>query len=231
MTTAIRKTPALLAGVCPVERAKDLRTVGISVSTRMDSISEGDTLFRPDGAFVVVRTQHDLRRTGSRVTLRDLEGTTLRTIAYDPSCWVSRLELLPVTAVSIHPGDIVLYGANGAPEQSVAAIRHNHGWARTAAPWALYSDGEVSLHIREGKARVIRDTLLGGAEPRRRMPLGSVVACQDVKALEPTVWVRTGPDYWVSSSRGVSASDTMIHYELERGTYHVVWIPEPRGIQ
>jgi len=40
------------------------------------------------------------------------------------------------------------------------------------------------------------------------------------------VWLRTGEDFWVSNTRGVTASDLMINYELDRRTYHVVRIPE-----
>jgi hypothetical protein len=224
VTIPIRKAPACVAGVSPSERAKDLRRIGGSVNVRMDSLVEGHVLFRPEGAFVVVRPQHESRRNGLRVTIRDLETPTIRSIPYVPDGWVSRLELPSATTLGIHPGDVVLY-PHEAPERSVAAIRHNSGWARTAAPWAPFSDGEVVLHLAENKAQIIRNALRPGVERRKRLPVGTVVACRNVKAPEPTVWIRTAPDYWVSSNRGAMASDLMINYELDRTTYHVVWIP------
>jgi hypothetical protein len=227
VTIPIRKAPAHAAGVSPSDRAKDLRRVGGSVNVRMDSLTEGHVLLRPEGAFVVVRPQHESRRNGLRVTIRDLENSTIRSIPYVPDGWVSRLELPSVTTLGIHVGDIVLY-PHEAPERSVAAIRHNPGWARTAAPWAPFSDAEVVLHIREDKAQIIRNALRPGMQRRKRLPVGSVVACRSVKAPEPTVWIRTDSDYWVSSNRGVTASDLMINYELDRRTYHVVWVPGVR---
>lgn len=227
MTIPIRKAPAYAAGVSPSERAKDLRRVGGSVNVRMDSLTEGNVLLRPEGAFVVVRPQHELRRNGLRVTIRDLENSTLRSIPYVPESWVSRLELPSAITLGIHSGDVVLY-PHEAPERSVAAIRHNSGWARTAAPWAPFSDAEVLLHMAEDKARIIRNALRPGMERRKRLPVGSVVACHNMKAPEPTVWIRTDSDYWVSSNRGATASDLMINYELDRRTYCVVWVPGVR---
>lgn len=223
MTIPIRKAPAHVAGVSPSERAKDLRRVGGTVNVRMDSLVAGNVLLRPEGAFVVVRPQHESRRNGLRVTIRDLENSTIRSIPYVHDGWVSRLELPSALTLGIHPGDIVLY-PHEAPERSVAAIRHSSGWARTAAPWAPFSDAEVLLHMSEHKAQVVRNALRPGVERRKRLPVGTVVACRNVKAPEPTVWIRTSPDYWVSNNRGVTASDLMINYELDRRTYHVVWI-------
>lgn len=222
------KTPAGLAGVSPSQRVKDLRRIGGTFTVRMDSLTEGDILLRPERALVVVHTRHDARALGQRVLLRELEGTTLRSIPFVPQSWVTRLEIPFATTAGLTPGTIVLYPAQQ-PEHSVVTIRHRAGWARTAAPWPLFSDGEIALHLREDRARIIRSTLLRGVRRRRRMPLGTVVACRNLSNPEPTVWIRTGPDYWTGSTRGVTASDAMMNYELDRRIYHTVWIPEDHG--
>lgn len=221
----MRKTPAKSAGVSPFQRAKDLLKIGGSVGVKMSALYEGDVILRPEGAFVVVRTHHDIGDNGRRMMIRDLEGTTVRSIPFASESWVNRLTIPSALTLGINPGDVVLY-PNGAPQRSVAAIRHNVGWARTAAPWTPLSDGEILLHIREGKARVVRDALRTGVESRQRMPMGTVVACRNLEAIEPTVWIRTGMDYWVGSNRGLTASDAMISYELGRHVYQTVWIPE-----
>lgn len=190
----------------------------------MDSITEGSVLMLPTGAYVVLRMQHDVRRNGCRVLLRDLEGASLRSIPYTPDAWIVVLQL--PDQVEMQLGDIVLYPGS-APERSLAAIRHHSGWMRTAAPWPPFSDVEVCLHISEARARFVRSSVSPqGARRRRKIPLGTVVASRDVHVTEPTVWVRTGEDFWVGSNRGVTASDLMINYELDRRTYQTVWVPE-----
>lgn len=196
----------------------------------MRDLSEGGVIFLNSRAYVVLSTQYDLRRSGARLMLRDLEGATLRSIPYTASGWVPRLQLPPYIAEgeglwTIQHGDIVMYPSN-TPEYAVVAIRHHYGWLRTSAPWAPFSDAEILLHLQEGRVQVIRSSLRRGVQPLPQYPTGSVVACRDARAPEPTVWLRTGEDFWVSNTRGVTASDLMINYELDRRTYHVVRIPE-----
>jgi hypothetical protein len=196
----------------------------------MQDLAEGDVLILPSGAYVVTSTQYSVRRNGHRITLRALESSSLHSIPYLATARVTRLSIPPQVAEgeglwTIQAGDIVLYPGTS-PERSVAAIRHHYGWLRTSAPWSPISDAEILLHVQEGRAHVIRSSLRGGTQPLLHYPLGSVVACRSTKAPEPTVWVRTGDDYWVSNTRGVTASDLMINYELDRTTYHVVWVPK-----
>lgn len=229
MIAAIRKTPVEGTGVAPSPRVKMLRSIGTCTGVPMQDLAEGDVLILSTGAYVVMNTQYSVRRNGRRITLRELESSRLHSIPYLPDARVSRLKLPAQVAEgeglwTIQAGDIVLY-PHSSPECSVAAVRHHYGWLRTSAPWSPFSDAEILLHVQEGQARVIRSSLRGGAQPLPHYPIGSVAACRSAKTPEPTVWVRTGDDYWVSNTRGVTASDLMINYELDRRTYHVVWVP------
>jgi hypothetical protein len=232
--TAIGKTPATAAGVLPHQRARALRALGTVVSAKMSTLVEGNILLMPRRAYVVLHTEYDLRRKGARLVLRDVEGAAIRTLPYEPDGWVTKLDL-PAEITEgdglwvIRPGDIVLYPGDG-PEHAMAAIRHHHGWMRTVAPWSPLSDAEVVIHLQEGRLEVLRSSLRRRAtSPRSIYPLGSVVASRNLQTPEPTVWLKTGDDYWVSSVRGVTASDVMINYELMRNTYHVVWAPKETG--
>lgn len=232
--TVIPKTPASAAGVLPSAKVRALRTIGTSVSTTMDSLTQGTVVLLAAGAFVVLRTEHGLRCKGDRLVLRDVDGAALRTIRYEATGWVTKLELPSEVAEgeglwTIQPGDIILY-PGCAPERAVAAIRHPGGWMRTAAPWTPYSDAEVILHLREGRIRVLRSARhQAGTNPRKTYPVGSVVASRSRATAEPTVWLKTGDNYWVSNTRGTTASDVMVNYELKRRTYHVVHAPERTG--
>jgi len=227
--TAIRKTPASAAGVSPSQRTRMLRSIGTCSGISMKDLAEGDVLLLSGNAYVVMKMTYGVRRSGGRLPLRTLESSVIHTIPYLANAQVTRLNLPPQIAEeeglwTIQPGDIVLYPGSS-PEDSVAAIRHHYGWLRTAAPWPPTSDAEILLHVQDGRARVIRSSRRGGTQPLLHYPVGSVVACLNTKVTEPTVWVRTGDDYWVSNARGVTASDLMINYELDRRTYHVVWVP------
>lgn len=226
MITAIQETPAQEAGVSPSERAKVLRSIGACVSVQVDDLVQGNVLMLPHGAFVILRKQRVINSHGGRIVMRALEGASLHTMSYTDFTWVPRLELpTEVTedgkSWTIRTGDVVVY-----PRENVAAIRHAHGWMRTAAPWSPYADAEVLLHLREGRAQVVRSAVREEIPARTTFPVGGVVACRDRGLLEPSVWVRTADDCWTGSIRSVTASDLMIRYELKRGTYQAVWVPE-----
>lgn len=230
MISTIRRTPVSAAGVSPSQRVKLLRSIGVCAQVKMSDLTEGNVILLPNGAFVVQRTHYDLRRRGARLTLRDLDGASVRSIPFSADAWVTQLQIPAQVAEDeglwiIQNGDIVIYPGEQS-HNSVAAIRHHDGWQRTAAPWAPLSDAEILLRVQDGTARVIRSALRKGVPPLLHYPVGSVVASRDTKVLEPTVWIRTGDDFWTSNSRGATASDLMINYELDRRTYHVVWVPE-----
>lgn len=228
MTVITAEAPAKKAGVSPSQqRYQALRSIGSCVTVRMDDISEGQVVLLRNKAHVVLR-KNEIRGNGRRTFLRTMEGASVHSVPFMPESWITRLQLpLEVTdgegRWTIQQGDIVLYPGD-TPEHAVAAIRHHFGWLRTAAPWAPFSDAEVILHVYEGRARVVRNATHQGAQPLRKYPSGSVVACRQID--EPTVWVRLDNDLWVSNTPGVTASDLMINYELDRRTYHVVWVPE-----
>lgn len=223
MNAVIGKPSVTTSGILPSQRAKVLRSIGATVNVKMDALVEGSVLMLPAGACVLLRAQYDARRNGRRILLRKLESSSVHSIPYDPGAWVTTLEL--PSEVKMELGDIILYPGN-ASGGAVAAIRHHFGWMRTGAPWTPFCDVEVCLHVQERRAQFIRSALHGGVRRSKKLPLGSVVACRNLNAAEPTVWIRTDEDYWVSSTRGVTASDLMINYELDRRTYHVVWAPE-----
>lgn len=230
MNSTMRETSATAAGVSPSQRVKVLRSIGTCTAVKMKDLAEGQVVVMPNRACVVLSTSYELRHNATRLMLRDLDGSSVRSIPYIADGWVTQLRL-PARVTegeglwTIHPGDIVLYSGQ-TPAHAVAAIRHHGGWMRTSAPWAPLSDAEILLHIQDGRARVIRSSLRRGTQPLLHYPVGSVVACRDTKTVEPTVWIRTGDDYWASNARGTAASDLMINYELDRRTYHVVWVPE-----
>lgn len=223
----IGKTSAVLAEVIPSAR-DELKGIGVFANARMGKLTEGVVVLVGGAPYVVLRTEHDTRRRGSRsrMIVRVMDGASVRSVPYDTAAWMTRLTLSADMADLIRLGDIVRY-PGALPEHGMVAIRQQHGWMRTAAPWAPYADAEVLLHLREGRATVLRSALCSAAiPPRGHYPTGSVVACRDLKTTDPTVWIRTGEDYWVSHIRGVTASDVMINYEVDRRTYHVVWVPE-----
>ncbi len=231
MITAIRKAPATAAGADPSPRIKALRSVGVCSNVQMSKLEEDDIIIIRDIALLIVRIESIGRPTGTRLVMRQLESDVIRSLKYDPASWITQLQIDPaLTGAGSHwavqPGDIVRYPQSPGLWPA-AAIRHDHGWRRTSAPWMPLSDLEVTLHLIEGRAHAVRNALhITGAPARSVYPVGTLVACRDARAREPSVWIRTGEDYWVSNSRGATASDLMINYELERGVYHVPYIPE-----
>lgn len=187
----------------------------------METLVEGSVLMLPTGAYVLLRARYDVRRSSPRMLLRELETAFIRTMPYSAQSWVSTLRLSDQT--DLRAGDIALYPGQ-VPEDAVVVIRGLSGWMRTAAPWTLSCDAEMCLHLLEGRARIINRVPCAAGGRRGDLPLGSVVACRDTA--DSTVWIRTREDYWVSSTRGVTASDLMINYELDRRIYQTVWVPE-----
>lgn len=225
-TTAIRKAPVTEAGALPSPKIEALHSVGESSNVRMSVLVLGDVVLLRGIALTIVRMDYNGRRAGARLILRELESDTVRSLQYDPDSWITRFRLSSSsTDRPIRIGDIVLYPGL-TPGRSVAAIRQGRGWFRTCAPWMPQTDMEVALHLAEGRAEIVRS--VGHTIGRRRRPLypsGTLVACRDSRMREPTVWLRTDEDYWTSNSRGATASDDMINFELERRTYHVPYIP------
>jgi hypothetical protein len=210
----------------PHEAGALLLNLGTPVSVHMADLTEGDLVLHVDGPYVVVRTAGSRLRSNRHLLVRDVDGSTLRNVLKVPDAWVRRLELPEATMSQFKPGDVVRYLGSTVAETTAAAIRHHAGWSRTVGPWLPMCDLEILVHLSQGRALVVRSTLRPGEDRRRRMPVGTVVATADRKLRDPTVWIRTGRDHWAGSARGLTASDVMINYELDRGTYETVWIPE-----
>lgn len=236
MTTAAVRPPVnsggrpLSGGSSRTLSANSLRKLGRFVRVRQAVLVEGDIVFHENSAFCIVHKDTMIRR-GSLMTLRELGSNIVRRVRFDPRGFISLLRLPDVIEGQfgewkIHPGDVVAYSAVR-PEETVLAIRHRFGWYRTAAPWLPLTDAEVLLDLRERRAFMTRSSARpGGLDPRRVFLPGSAVATRDTTVAEPSVWVRTGEDYWVSNSRGAAISDQMVRYELRRGTYQFLNLPE-----
>jgi hypothetical protein len=229
MITAIPKARSRPGRTPGAQRVKTLRDLGTCTNVKMESLVKGNLLLLSGFVYVVLSPEED-RNGKDSLVLRELEHDTLRSLRYDPAAWVTQLQVSPQVVEHegqwvIQNGDIVLY-PGATPGQGVAVVRHPRGWIRTAAPWMPSSDAEVVLHVTEGRAKVVRSALRRPwIPPSPPYGTGCVVACRDIKLPEPTVWIRSGDDYWISSTRA-TASDSMINYEIQRGTYHVAWTPE-----
>lgn len=227
MTPDTKKAPVLATGASPFSLL-DLLSVGVRSPIRMGTLTEGDVVLHPDAPYVVVRTVGNRQRTSRYLLVRDVGSSTLRNVLNVPNSWVLKLELPEATMSHLNLGDVVLY-PGGPVEPLGAAIRSHNGWSRTLAPWTPACDVEILLHLQQQRAQIVRNFMTPGSERPYRMPVGTVVATRDLTVREPTVWVRTAPNYWIGSVRGLTASDLMINHELNRRIYETVWVPTPRG--
>lgn len=240
MSAVITRASASRAGARPVKgpstaertRLKVLaafKKIGIFSQTRMASVDEGDVISTQTGTFAIVRKESSCR--GSMMSVRNLLTRDIKTMKFDPLARLLRLHVEPVQQDkgrrwTITPGDVVLLLADS-PEAATALVRHSRAWMPTRAPWLPLSDAEVLLELREGRAAILRNSWRPGSVtmPERLHP-GMVVATRNRKEREPSVYIHTAPDVWVSNSRGAELSNKMIRFELGRGTYEVLKLPE-----
>lgn len=227
-----RRAPSEKGGARP-----SLETLGqicTYTSVGPQSLGERDLVLYANSAYCVVKKSSRFHR-GSYVTLRELVTNRARTVRIEPQVTLTRLDLKPVITGDfdgrwdnwkLGTGDVVLYPALF-PESSILAIRTGHGWLRTSAPWTPFADAEIVHDVMEGQAAMVRSnirTLVG--DPQSEFAVGSTVATKVGEWAEPSVWFRQSENHWVSNCRGIALSDQMIRYELERGTYQVLRIPE-----
>jgi hypothetical protein len=193
-------------------------------------LAEGDIILYQCSAYSVVKKASQIYR-GSYITLRELVTHSIRQVRIEPHVWLERLDMDETVSGLFTgtwarwkpaPGDVVFYSA-----LDVLAIRHSQGWFRTEAPWCPVQDAEVAHDLIEGQAMMVRSHLRRlAADPEGEFVVGSMVATRNLNQPDPSVWFRKSHDYWVTNSRGVALSDQMIRYELRRGVYQVLWLPE-----
>lgn len=207
-----------------------LRKLGSSTIRRQEALHEGDIVLRDGFGFCVLKKDPIVKR-GSKIVLRELGTNFVQSAQYQPKARISVLVLpdgvpTPQGLWKVLPGDVVIYP--GDPSKAlVAAIRHRHGWHRTAAPWQPMTDAEILLDLQASRAILVRSHLAqGGKDPRAPFSPGAVAASRNLNLPEPSVWVRTAEDFWASNSRGAAVSDQMVRYELDRGTYQILQLPE-----
>jgi hypothetical protein len=194
----------------------------------MESVQEGDIISTPEGTFCIVRKEHSFR--GSMMSVRDVVSRNVHRMRFEPKGWALRVKIEDVKDQgrnwTISPGDVVMLMADR-PKNAIILIRHTRVWMPSKAPWLPMGDAEVLLELREGRARVLRNSW-HPPEPKvpESLPLGTVVATKDRKDREPSVYLHSGPDLWVSNSRGANLSTAMIRYGLARRTYEVLKSPE-----
>lgn len=239
MTTAVSRASVPRTEARPVkapsrvERAKiksqnSFRKIGSYIRVQMESVQEGDVISTPEGTFCIVRKEHSFR--GSMMSVRNVVTRNVSRMRFEPKGWALRVKVESVKDQgrnwTISTGDVVMLMADR-PKNAVILIRHARAWMPTKAPWLPMGDAEVLLELKEGRARVLRNSW-HAPEPRtpESLPLGTVVASRDRKEREPSVYLHTGPDLWVSNSRGASMSTAMIRYGLARRTYEVLKPPE-----
>lgn len=240
MITAIPRASVTSAGARPVkgpsqsERSRQkvvaaFQKIGSFARVRMESLEEGDVFSNHLGTFCVVRKALSCR--GSVISIRDMATRNVKGMRYEPRVWLLRVRLPEVLEHKgqnwrIRCGDVVVFPGNRADHATVA-IRHARAWYPTSAPWLPLGDAEIVLALKERRAFVLRNSVRQG-DPRVPdvLPLGMVVATRDVSVKEPSVFIQTAPNHWTSNSRGAALSTEMVKYELGRGTYQALRLPE-----
>jgi len=205
------------------------RQVGSYIKVRMESLQEGDVISTPEGTFCIVRKASSCR--GSLMSVRNVVSREVRRMRFDPLAWSTRVRVEPVQKDqgrnwTLAVGDVVMLMAD-LPQHSTVLVRHTRAWMPTAAPWLPMGDAEVLVELKQGRARILRNSW-HLAEPRvpERLGLGTVVVTRNRKEREPWVYLHASPNRWVSNSRGAELSTQMIRYELNRRTYEVLKPPE-----
>lgn len=232
--TITNGAPVASAGARP--SLKTLGKLGVYSPVFPRGLAELDVVLYERSAYCVVKKSARVYR-GSYITLRELGTNAVRSVRIEPHVKLSRLNLRETVAGTFEGrvgywkravGDVVIYPGKHVGD-SVVAVRTAHGWFRTAAPWMPFADAEVSYDVVRGQARMIRTGLrmavLGSESP---FVVGSVVATRSTSRGEPSVWFRKSRDHWVGNTRGVTLSDQMIRYELDRNTYQMLHLPEDR---
>lgn len=224
-----------LTGVQPVGLSlTTLRKLGRYPRVGQKDLVEGDIILYQESAFCVVRKPSQLYR-GAPITLRELVTNDVKTVRIESRLKLPRLVMPQVfqgdqngrwESWRLSPGDVVLY-PGPEPDRAVLAIRHSRGWFRTAPPWTPLADAEVIHDVVEDRALMVRSgDRRARSNPGAEFVVSSVVATRDRTQVEPSVWFRQSEDYWVGNSRQSALSDQMIRFELERGTYQVLRLPE-----
>jgi hypothetical protein len=204
------------------------RKIGSYIRVRMEAVQEGDVISTPEGTFCIVRKESSCR--GSMMSVRNVVSRNVHRMRFEPMSWALRVTLESVLDQgrrwTISTGDVVMLMADR-PRNATVLIRHARVWMPSAAPWLPMGDAEVLLELKEGRAKVLRNSW-HAPEPKvpESLPLGTVVAGRDRKDREPSVYLHSGPDLWVSNSRGATLSTAMIRYGLARRTYEVLKPPE-----
>lgn len=232
---SVSKTGArLVKGPSRAERARQkslnsFRKIGSYIRVRMEVLQEGDIISVPEGTFCIVRKESSCR--GSLMSVRDVVSRNVRRMTFDPLAWSLRVRLDPVQKDhgrnwTITTGDVVMLTAD-LPQNATILVRHARAWMPTSAPWLPMGDAEILLELKEGRAKILRNSWRSaGVGNPDRLLLGTVVATRSRKEREPSVYLHVSPNRWVSNSRGAELSTEMIRYELRRRTYEVLKSPE-----
>lgn len=121
------------------------------------------------------------------------------------------------------PGDVLHFWDEEPERRAVAVRRPNGDWHDSTTPRLVFRDARMRHLVRYGQATVLRSG--GKTAPLKATYLwspGTVLATVNPAEPHPTAWVRVSADLWRSTA-GVEASDLMIQYEWERGTYVLLY--------
>lgn len=232
MTAPLTQAPAVKAGAAPRKGfgAQDLHSLGDFAPTPMRKLDSGDVIALGRTAVCVVRRNVNARW-GTGLIVRALGTTALRSITANSDSRVSILRMREEVPGGwpIRQGDVVLFPGKDL-RRPMAAIRHEQDWHPTEPPWTPLCDAEVVLSVVQGEATVLRSLRHRHGVPyTHSFVTGSVAAPRNIRTKEPTVWLRTEPDYWTSSARGAAISDEMMKHQLTKASYHLVWVPGRRS--
>jgi hypothetical protein len=230
----ISGAPAEMAGARPSPAA--LGEFGTYVGVESRQVCEGDVVLYDSSLYSVVKKTCRASR-GLYVILRELVTNDLRTVRMEPGVKLSRFDAEQsiygefdgrMASWTPSVGDVVLYPGIFTDGHVLAVRNSSGGWHRTEAPWTSVADAEVILDVTQGKALMVRSNVRAAASepPEGEFPVGMVVVTRDRRQRDPSVWFRQFEDCWVTNARGVHVSDQMIRYELERGTYQALSLPE-----
>lgn len=240
MSTAVQRASVAKTGARPVkgpsrtERARQkslsaFRKVGDYIRVRMETLEEGDVIATAEGTFCIVHKEPSHR--GSMMSVRNVVSRSVHRMRFNPRSWSLRVRVDPVQQDrgrnwTISIGDVVMLMAD-LPQNATVLVRHARTWMPAAAPWLPLGDAEVLLALKEGRARILRNSWRAAeAGVPDRLALGAVVATRNSRDREPSVYLHAAPNRWVSNSRGAELSSAMIRHELRRRTYEVLKPPE-----
>lgn len=184
-------------------------------------LREGHVVLYHDSEHLVVAV-HRTKTPGRVMVLQHLTSKRKHETKQDPNAvFMRRDEATMAKLGEWKPvlGEVVVYHYAQVSMWQVA-VRQSDDWATSACPRHHALDLKVVSDVNFGCAVLVHTP--GEVHPQaddwiRRT--GSVVTTHE--SVEPSAWVRVEPNLWRSTT-GVQASDAMIRFEMERGTYHLV---------